>query len=833
MNVSLPKLSVMLALLLLPLWQYAQSVTIETYQNSAVVYGFESRPNPPALIGGQPDHGELSWVQTSPYFFELTYTPAMDFVGTDEFSIARWLISPAPHLSILNITVNVEPALITARHDFASTEEDQPVVINAIDNDLSSNGIKLLQAIPAVNSGTATLGPTPDQITFTPRPGFSGLAHFNYVLCNGMGACDEGTVSVNVMRSEQLAGEEEIKVFTKKNERAFILVPEDYEWISGPEHGVFAELENVPAYTPGEDYVGADEIRFAYEEHELAFAIEVLDLKTNQFVFDDQVFTTTNSLVEFKVTENDIYNSCIAGNFTQPDHGVVSYLANGRFEYTPALGFVGVDQFTYTAFPPSCNGEPETATVSIFVSNFEPDRSTFYMATPKQTPIIIGYNVPVATFRFDIADQGELGEAFFLRGAVDTTINDVAISGNNILIYVPNDGVTAGTDEFEIDYCLEDPATANCAVSKTVKVYMDILDVGSGAGPSCVGDCVWPGDTNADGVVNMADLLPVGWRMGEIGNPRAEALTDQWYGLYADDWGALFAGNDSQGNGFDIKHVDADGNSIVTAEDTLAIRNYYGRTHTMVPQVMPYLPYDFILEGPLFAEPGDLVTIKIKLGTAEAPAEDVYGFVFGLQYDPFFFDTSSVNLNWRTANWLNYDSPVLHMEHNDMQGYLEAGYTRTSGLTASGHGEIGQLSVVVEDIIGVRTDEEELLLTLGGGDGAGMNGQGQTGRIRVQPYNLRIKLNDDTDEVETSVLLEEQLKTMPNPASQFLTVHLNGQQEFEQLTLYSLTGQAVQHLDGLRTNHWDLDVSRLPNGIYVLQVATPNGVINRKIEVVH
>mgnify|MGYP002065336567 CR=1 FL=1 len=66
-----------------------------------------------------------------------------------------------------------------------------------------------------------------------------------------------------------------------------------------------------------------------------------------------------------------------------------------------------------------------------------------------------------------------------------------------------------------------------------------------------------------------------------------------------------------------------------------------------------------------------------------------------------------------------------------------------------------------------------------------------------------------------------------------VVVHLNGAQEFEQITLYSLTGQMMKNIAGLRTNHWDLDVSQLPNGIYVLQVATPTGVVNRKIEIVH
>ncbi|MEL6972797.1 MAG: Ig-like domain-containing protein [Bacteroidota bacterium] len=831
MNKALQITLVVLAMLLVPLVGWGQAVDLLTYQNTEVTYSFTSMPNSPSMPGAsQPQNGTVEWVSTSSFNYQLTYTPNEGFIGTDNFRIVRWEINPAPSFTYLDITVTVAPALIDAYHDYAVTYTGQPVVVDVLANDISSNGVKLLQAVPAINHGSATFNQVTGLIEFTPAPGFRGTAHFNYALCNGVGDCDDGTVSITVMQEIPSTEDEVVKVFTKKNETQFILIPEDYTLVQAPDNGVFDPGADVPEYTPSTDYIGTDEIRFTDGNHEVIFDIEVLDLATNVFAFDDRAFTTINSPVEIDVQENDQpLTGCTINVVVDPEHGQIIEANDGTFTYQPDPGFIGVDQFSYSANVCGSGTAPEIATVTIFVSNFAPDRTTFDMATPKNTPIIIGYNVPVSTFNFEVTAPGELGETIFLEGVVDTVINGLPIQGNNILIYIPNEDVTTGLDELEITYCLEDPATGDCLVSKQVKIWMTILDIGDNGEPVCVGDCVWAGDTNADGIVNMTDLLPIGRNMGDIGQERIGATMDVWYGQYADDWGSLFLGSET----LDIKHIDADGNSIVTALDTLAINQHYNKTHNMVPAVMPYAPYEFILEGPLFVNPGDLVEFTISLGTPNDPAEDIYGFVFPFAYNSDVVDESSIRITWDDDNYLAYDSPVLYMDHNNMEGLFEAGYTRTSGLVANGHGKIGTLEVIVDDIAGIRSDADEIRLQFGG-DAAGtsLNALGQYSGIRVRPFELRVRLADEDTEAEAA-LTEELVKTFPNPANNQITVHLNGGQEIDELTLTTLTGQTVQYQSGLKTNRTMLDVSQLPAGMYILGVANENGRVNRKIQILH
>ncbi|MEZ4985505.1 MAG: T9SS type A sorting domain-containing protein [Saprospiraceae bacterium] len=228
---------------------------------------------------------------------------------------------------------------------------------------------------------------------------------------------------------------------------------------------------------------------------------------------------------------------------------------------------------------------------------------------------------------------------------------------------------------------------------------------------------------------------------------------------------------------------------------------------------------------------GDYVEFTIKLGTPQTPAEDIYGFVFPFPYNVDAVDPASINILWDDNNFMAYDSPVLFMEHNDLESRFDAGYTRTSGLVASGHGKLGKLGIVIDDFAGIRSDADEFILNIGGGEGASLDKFGQYNAIPVRPFELRVQLNEETEEV--SLWDEDLLKTFPNPTADYLTVHLNGQQAFESVTLTNLSGQVVQRMGGLKTHHTVLDMSQLPNGVYILTVAGEKGVINRKIQVLH
>ncbi|NUN99559.1 MAG: T9SS type A sorting domain-containing protein [Saprospiraceae bacterium] len=803
-----------------PLVLAAQVVPLTTYQNVPIQYGFVSSPNDPHVVV-EPQHGTYQLTESPAFNYTLTYTPDEDYIGPDLIRVSYWTPNPpaSSTYGFLEFSISVLPANVTANPDIATTMAGVPVDIDVLANDFSSNGTLILTRVPLDNNGDANIAN--GVVSFTPDPGFVGLAHLNYVVCDGAGTCDNGTVSISVVGPGL---PDTLKVFTTKNKSQSILIPASYTLITGPQHGAYAVVDDIPQYTPAQNYTGLDYINFTYQGLPKVVRVDVLNLADNIFAFDDVINTTSYNTVEFNVLENDLYGTN-AGCFYlgTPQFGSIQHLGNGEVSYTPPPGFTGVDVFTYSSRPIGCNGDPEIATVRVFVSNFEPARSRFEMSTPKRTPLIIGYSVPISEFQFQITDQGNLGAAVFLEGQVDTVIYGQPISGYNLILYIPYENIEEGVDEFEVRYCVTN-ADGDCTYQKTVKVEMDILNIGAGDEPMCFGDCVWPGDTNFDGVVNMEDILPLGLSMGEVGKARPNATLATWYGQYADNWVNIF-----DPTAVDLKHLDTDGDSLVTALDTTAISLYYNRTHSLTPARVPYYENEIILQGDIFASPGDLIELDMILGNSGNPAHNVYGFTFPFVYNPLIFEPESVGIEFKSNSWLTYNSPVLHMTRNNQTGLLEAGFTRTSGLSASGHGEIGKLRLIVsDDISGFREDGEGITVNFTGGLATGMSGSGQTYGIPVRDFTLHI-VPRPQDETPGSITAD-QVKVYPNPVSSFLNVYLNGGFEMEELTLTNITGQQVFHANvaGKRTM---IDVNALENGLYFLAVRSNNGIVTKKIEI--
>jgi len=833
MNVCLHKLILFQLLLLLglPWLGHSQNQVRDTiFESQAYETTFQSTPNDPALIQG-PSNGTLVWGEISLFTYEMTYTPDPGFLGNDTIKYYIWEnTAPAPSFTQLTYYITVQPSLVTAVHDHVTADYETQLTIDVKANDISSTGVLYLKSIPSVNNGVASISASGEEIDFTPSPGFSGIAYLNYVVCDDIGSCDDGTVSINVLGPDP-GQSDTMRVFTKKNKSVPIFVPNDYVLTQSPANGVYDESGNIPEFTPNQDFVGDDYIGFDYMGYDKVVEVKVLDVVDNKFAFDDEAYMTpADSTIEINVLANDEFGmntSCVAP-VGQPEYGSVEYdiqqYGKGIMRYTAPAGFTGVDWFTYKACPPNNPGEVEFATVFVYVSNFQPSSSNFNMNTPKLTPLIVGYSVPITTFSFEVIEGGDLGHTEFLEGNVDTTIYGQQLTGYNLIVYTPHDTVDSGFDEIELEYCVL--SNGNCSYTKTVKIDIEILDVGDGSGPMCFDDCIWAGDANFDGLVNMEDLLSIGLYMGEVGKPRPDVNLSLWYGQYGDDWE-----NPYQQAPIDLKHIDTDGDSLITALDTFAISNFYGNAHSMTAAVQPFYEDEIVLEGDIFAAPGDLVELDMLLGNANDPAENIYGFTFPFDYDPNTVEPASVSVDYRTDSWLAYNSPVLHMQQNDLQGLVESGFTRTNKISATGHGEIGVVRfIITDDLDGLRDDDGEILLKFGGGTSTAMNGTGITYGMRIRGTEIRIRLDEAPDDQPID---PDQLKLYPNPTDRsFINVHLNGQREFERVTVFDMTGRMVYDSDYFLSNHLQVPLNNLHNGMYIMNVVTEDGgLINKKFEV--
>ena len=77
-------------------------------------------------------------------------------------------------------------------------------------------------------------------------------------------------------------------------------------------------------------------------------------------------------------------------------------------------------------------------------------------------------------------------------------------------------------------------------------------------------------------------------------------------------------------------------------------------------------------------------------------------------------------------------------------------------------------------------------------------------------------------------VIEKSLSIYPIPANDKVTVTLNAL--IDQITVIDIRGQVLLN-SAINSNKGDINTSALSNGIYFLQIATPNGVITKKIQI--
>ena len=103
-------------------------------------------------------------------------------------------------------------------------------------------------------------------------------------------------------------------------------------------------------------------------------------------------------------------------------------------------------------------------------------------------------------------------------------------------------------------------------------------------------DCVWPGDTDTNKVVNNFDLLNIGLAFDSVGPSRFGGSLS-WIGQAVEDWS-----QSTPNTNVNFKHADTDGNGMVNSDDTLAISQNWGLMHNFTAVsythlTLPTTPY--------------------------------------------------------------------------------------------------------------------------------------------------------------------------------------------------------------------------------------------------
>ena len=340
---------------------------------------------------------------------------------------------------------------------------------------------------------------------------------------------------------------------------------------------------------------------------------------------------------------------------------------------------------------------------------------------------------------------------------------------------------------------------------------------------------VWPGDTNNDGIVNQADVLPLGLHWNRTG-PARTGGSCAWSAQIAAPWTPLAA-----------TYADANGDGIVNQADVLCIGLNWNRTHTTASSA-PLTLADNTLAKAAFAEvfaeaipaqltPGQEFIVRIQV----AEARNLFGLAFELQNDrPELLQILSVEPE------ALFGHEALLYSHLEESGNSGIGITRKNGQSgAQGAGAVIRLK-------GKISSEARLgeVITLTLNDIVAQNHEGHVGAL--SPSSLQVVVGAGANLAllrNSRTVTEYQLyQNYPNPFNpETMIAYDILEAGHVTLQIFNTVGQEVRTLidetqsPGAYQVRWDgrnTFGQTLPSGIYFYRLQAGEFVQIRKMTLV-
>lgn len=363
-------------------------------------------------------------------------------------------------------------------------------------------------------------------------------------------------------------------------------------------------------------------------------------------------------------------------------------------------------------------------------------------------------------------------------------------------------------------FWLTDVRLPNC----TQKFEVDVKD-------ACKDDDsdVWPGDANQDKIANHLDLINLGIAWGKQG-PARTLSGSRWTGVPASSWGKRFTDTANSG---DFKHADCNGDGIVNEDDIDVIRKNYNLQSGQVEGMVELPSTDF--DPPVFFEipendglpDSGYFNIPIMLGSEEKPLSDIYGVAFTIEFDPEVIDPNDVEISYPTS-WLG--EPGVNLQALSYKylgdGKIEIAITRTDQNEVSGYGVVAMFRGIRDDIVGrheAQLDVNRSFAVRSDQSMVPLHGLSQIASFKKKP---------NPDQKYGLIDLKQGMRVYPNPTSNIVTIENYFGVPIDALQVLTPNGKVMTPRYEGKTQ---LDVSALPDGLYLIRVEIDGYMIHQKL----
>lgn len=747
---------------------------------------------------------------------KVTFTPTIGAVGTVDVVATYYTLTSPMHPVTRSYRFNVvNEVLITGDDKFLIDVGAIDALLDVLSNDSITTGELFISKVSVSNAGTASVNATGDAILFTPYSDFEGDTWIQYIACDTLDNCSEGNIHV-LVRDTSVQDHLIMNNYLLNTETLEALTPfENFTVDVEPSHGTLTTSGSFGwIYTPDENYTGTDTFKVALlTDVSRTYAIQVYDKISNVHARNDKFYVRPGLSVTFNVLNNDLLEYDVSAH-TNPSKGSLTEVASGTYTFTPNTGYRGVDKFTYT----TCFQDTiycETATVYIHVTDLEPDNQFSYeLQTSMDLPLAIDYPIEYTDFSYIISDDPDHGALIYYAGVQQIDLPCDTFEGYNMIVYEPSPGYT-GPDHFEYLYCIQ-PSN----LCKEVKVDMNVIEHPETENCPCTIGCVWPGDANQDGRVDMSDLLTLGNHLGSSGPDRDYTNPQSWFGQHADNW--------SEGGIPGIQFIDSDGDGTLTSDDVDLISEYYYQVHDVVAKdVQQKLPYQFtIIPVQYSLDSGDVVILDIAFGNATHPVLDLKGAKFSINIPEAMLDSSSVEFQFHQDSWLAEGAPFISLAKVPWDGRIDAGFARAKGDGATGFGVIATVVFIIEDDVeGFKTNSGKIQIPITLQAGTAMDNEGVMYDVDGDEFILEYDLYSNQEK-------KYDLIVYPNPANNIVNIHLNGKSIIETIDVFDPQGRSISSFNNIGEKHFEFNTNSLSTGLYYLRVKHTEGLMTEVLSVV-
>ncbi|WP_428628510.1 Ig-like domain-containing protein [Sphingopyxis sp.] len=281
------------------------------------------------------------------------------------------------------VTVTVTPANDppVATNDMVSTDEDTPVTIPVLANDVDIDGDLLAVVSASAPNGTVTINPD-GTILYTPNPDFNGTDTITYTISDGQGGTSTATVTVTVGAVNDAPTAAPDTATTREDTPVTVPVlandsdpegnPLTVTGATAANGTVIVNADGTITYTPNPNFNGTDTITYTISDGNGGTATATLTVTVTQVndppvASNDTAATDEDTPVIIPVLANDSdpEGDTLTVTNANAANGTVTINPDGTIAYTPNANFNGTDTITYTIS--DGQGGFSTATVTVVV----------------------------------------------------------------------------------------------------------------------------------------------------------------------------------------------------------------------------------------------------------------------------------------------------------------------------------------------------------------------------------------------------------------------------------------------------------------------------------